>query len=192
MRSLSGPVLAALAAGTFVRVQLVLLGFPSGTIALNTSNWDIAFDLIVYKGAYGMGAVGTVSDAPGGAIKGITLELISGDSGSIALALDDANEVQGTPVIIRTAIFDPDTYQVLDAPVDFAGLCDTMQISETGSSVSITVTAESCAVDLLRSNPSTYSDADQQAMYAGDRAFEYVVDQTDKPVVWPSREYYFQ
>ena len=35
-------------------------------------------------------------------------------------------------------------------------------------------------------------DADQQAIYPGDRAFEYVVDQSDKPVVWPSREYFFQ
>jgi hypothetical protein len=47
-------------------------------------------------------------------------------------------------------------------------------------------------VDLLSGNPSTYSDADQQAIYPGDRAFEYVVDQSDKPVVWPSREYFFQ
>lgn len=192
MRSLSGSVLAALAAGHVVRVQLVLIEFPSGDVALNTSNWDISYGGKLYRGAYGLGAVSTVSDAPGGAVKGITLELISGDSGTIALALDDADEVQGAPVTIRTAIFDPETYQVLDAPVDFAGQCDVMQISEGASSVSITVTAESRAVDLLRSNPSTYTDGDQRALYAGDRAFEYVVDQTDKPVVWPSREYYQQ
>jgi len=192
MRSLSAPVLAALADGHVVRVQLLLIAFPSGDVALNTSNWDISYGGKLYRGAYGLGAVGTVSDAPGGAVKGVTLEMTSGDSGTIALALDDADEVQGAPVTIRTAIFDPATYQVLDAPVDFSGLCDTMQISEGSASVSITVSVESRAVDLLRSNPSTYTDADQRALFAGDRAFEYVVDQTDKPVVWPSREFYYQ
>jgi len=192
MRSLISTVLSALAAGTFVRVQLLRIDFPSGTIALNTSNWNIASGGVTYQGAYGLGSISAITDSPGGAMKGITLEMITGDSGTIALALDEADEVQGAPITIRTAIFDPATYAVLDAPIDFAGLCDTMQIEEGGSKVSITVTAESNAVDLLRSNPSTYSDADQQALYPGDRAFEYVVDQLDKPVVWPSREYFFQ
>lgn len=192
MRSLISSVTAALSAGTFVRVQLVLIEFPSGSVALNSSNWDITYSGTVYRGAYGLGSVSAITDAGGGAIKGIALEMISGDSGTISLALDEADEVQGAPITIRTAVFDPATYQVLDAPVDFVGLCDTMQIDEGASRVSITVTAESNAVDLLRSNPSTYSDADQQALYPGDRAFEYVVDQLDKPVVWPSREYFFQ
>lgn len=192
MRSLIGSVLAALSAGTFVRVQLLRIDFTSGSIALNTSNWDVEYAGTLYRGAYGLGSISAITDAPGGAIKGITLEMITGDSGTIALALDEADEVQGAPIVVCTAIFDPATYQVLDAPIDFAGLCDTMQIEEGGSKVSITVTAESNAVDLLRSNPSTYSDADQQALYPGDRAFEYVVDQVDKPLVWPSREYFFQ
>lgn len=192
MRSLISSVTAALSAGTFVRVQLVLIEFLSGSKALNSSNWDITYAGTVYSGAYGLGSVSAITDAGGGAIKGIVLEMISGDSGTISLALDEADEVQGARITIRTAVFDPATYQVLDAPVDFVGQCDTMQIEEGPRRVSITVTAESNAVDLLRSNPSTYSDADQQALYPGDRAFEYVVDQLDKPVVWPSREYFFQ
>ena len=36
----------------------------------------------------------------------------------------------------------------------------------------------------------TYSDGDQQSLYAWDRAFEYVVDQAGKPVVWPSKEFF--
>ena len=27
-------------------------------------------------------------------------------------------------------------------------------------------------------------------LYPGDRAFEYVVDQANKPIVWPSKEYF--
>jgi hypothetical protein len=100
--------------------------------------------------------------------------------------------VQDTPATVRTAILDSSTYQIIDAPIDFTGRCDVMSISGAKGSETISVSVESSAVDLLSGNPSTYSDADQQAIYPGDRAFEYVVDQSDKPVVWPSREYFFQ
>ena len=117
--------------------------------------------------------------------------------------------------VIRTAIIDTgrtwlengptinlnftgQTYQVasqftiLDAPIEWAGTLDTMAIAEDGTQASIRVSAESRAVDLLRGTPSTYSDSDQQAIYSGDLAFEYVVSQVDKPVIWPAREYFFQ
>lgn len=189
MRSFAAPVTALLASGQVVIVQLVLFQFPAGDVALNASNWDLGWSAVTYKGAYGLGAVSQVKDQPG-EIQGITLELISSDTTSIALALDDANAVQGAPVIIRTALMDPSTYQILDAPIDWRGTCDRMSIGEDGETCSITVSAESSAVQLLRGNSSTYTDADQQALYPGDRAFELVVDQADKRDVWPSKEWF--
>lgn len=191
MRSLGSSVTALLASGQVVLVQLVLFEFPSGDVALNASNWDLTWSGITYRGADGLGAVSPVNDRPG-EVQGITLELIGADSASIALALDDADEVQGTPVTIRTALLDSSTYQILDAPIDWVGTCDRMSIAEDGETCNISVSAESSAVQLLRGNSSTYTDADQQALYAGDRAFEYVVDQADKRDVWPSREWFFQ
>lgn len=193
MRTFSAPVLALLASGHAALVQLVLLQFPSGSVAINSSNLDLEWAGVIYKGAYGLGTVSPISDSPG-EIKGITLELISADSSSLSLALDAADEVQGAPAIIRTALIEqtPAGYVVHDAPIDFSGLCDRMSIAEDGESCAVSVSVESVAVDLLRGNASTYSDADQQALYPGGRAFEYVVSQADKPVVWPSREWYFR
>lgn len=191
MRALGSSVTALLASGHVVLVQLVLFEFPGGHVALNASNWDLTWSGTTYRGAYGLGAVSPVNDRPG-EVQGITLELIGADSASIALALDDADEVQGASVTIRTALLDSSTYQILDAPVDWVGTCDRMSIAEDGETCNISVSAESSAVQLLRGNASTYTDADQQALYAGDRAFEYVVDQADKRDVWPSREWFFQ
>lgn len=191
MRSLGSSVTALLASGQVVLVQLVLFQFPSGDVALNASNCDLVWGGITYRGAYGLGAVSQVKDQPG-EIQGITLQMTTVDSASIALALDDADEVQGTPVTIRTALLDPSTYQILDAPVDWIGTCDRMSIVEDGETCSISVSAESSAVQLLRGNAITYTDADQRALYPDDRAFEYVVDQADKRDVWPSREWFFQ
>lgn len=191
MKTYSAAVLAALAAGHVVVVQLVELQFPSGTIALNTSNWHLTWGGTTYQGAYGLGSVSAIKDAPG-EIQGISLTLAAGDSARISLALDGAGEVQGTPAIIRTAILDTANMQILDAPIDWSGTLDTMAIEEDGDQATITATAESTAVDLLRGNASTYSDADQQALFSGDLSMQYVVSQVDQPVVWPSREYFFQ
>ena len=191
MKSYSAATLASLASGHVAIVQLVHLAFPSGVVALNVSNWDLLWLGVTYKGAYGLGAVSQINDKPG-EVQGLTLTLNGGDSARIALALDAGAVVQGSPVTIRTAIIETATYTILDAPIDWVGQCDTMVISESGSTAEIGVTAESRAVDLLRGNPSTYTDADQQALFAGDRAFEYVVSQSDKPIIWPAREFFFK
>ena len=191
MKTLSAPVLAALAGGSVALVQFVHMVFPGGVVALNSSNWDLVWSSVTYKGAYGLGSVSAITDKPG-EVQGLSLQIMAGDDATIALALDSADRVQGAVVTIRTALVETTTYPVLDAPIDWVGKCDTMAISEDGATVVISVSAESGAVDLLRGNPSTYSDADQQALYAGDLAFEFVVNQADKPIVWPSREYFYK
>ncbi|MDM0024071.1 hypothetical protein [Variovorax saccharolyticus] len=157
-------------------------------ISLNTSTWNLDWAGVTYLGAFGIGTIGTIDDSPG-EIKGLGFELSGVPSANIALALDDAAVVQGTLVTIRTAILNA-AFQVVDAPIEWEGRLDTMSIQEDGETCTISVTAESTAVDLLRGAPLTTSNADQQALYPGDRAFEYVVQQADKPVVWPSKDWF--
>lgn len=190
MRTLSAPAIAALAAPEVPLVQLLLLDFPSGQIALNSSTWDLTWLGVVYKGAYGLGTISAITDAPG-EIKGLQFDIAGVNSAAVSLALDDADQVQGTPVTIRTAILDS-SYQVVDAPIEWTGLLDTMSMQEDGDNASISCTAESTAVDLLRGAALTYSDADQQTLYPGDRAFEYIVSQSDTPVVWPARSWFLK
>lgn len=190
MKTFSAPVLAALAAGEVAIVQLLHLGFAT-PIGLNTSNWTFVWGGITYNGAYGLGGISTISDKPG-ELQGITLSLTGGDPANIALALDDADIIQGTPCTIRTAIIETATYTILDALVDWTGYLDTMGIAEDGTSAVINVTAESKGVDLLRGNPMLYADADQRVVNPTDASFVYVVDQIDKPVVWPARSFFYQ
>ncbi|MDO8778107.1 MAG: hypothetical protein Q7K57_57195 [Burkholderiaceae bacterium] len=189
MKTHSAPVLAALAAGSVAIVQLVHLAFAT-PIALNLSTWDLAWGGVTYKGAYGLGAISGVTDKPG-EVQGITLELF-GEAAMIALALDDADLVQGVTCTIRTAIIETATYTILDAPVEWVGTLDTMSIAEDGQQASIRVSAESKAVDILRGTPQFYNDTDQRAINAADGSFAYVVDQLDKPIVWPAKAYFYQ
>ena len=191
MRTLSAPVLAALAGGSVAIATIIKLDFVSTTIALNTSTWNLAFGGTTYLGSYGLGQISAIADKPGEAA-GITLELHGSDAARISLALDDADLVQGTPCTIRTAIIDTTTYQILDAPVEWVGYLDTMAIGEDGTSATIAVTAESRAVDLLRGNVWTFTDAEQRVVNAADGSFKYVVDQIDKPIVWPTKAFFYK
>jgi len=194
MRSLGGSAVTALAAANVVMVQLILLQFSTngGTdVALNTSNMDIAYGGVTYKGAYGLGSISKIMDAPG-EIHGIQFDLAGVAASSVSLALDDSDDWQGAPVTVRTAILDATTYAVIDAPIEWAGLGDTMSIEENGETCFIQATAESNAVDLLNGSAMTYSDADQQALYSGDLAFQYVASQAEERDVWPAREYFFK
>jgi hypothetical protein len=191
MKTLASPAVTALAGGAVGIVQLIAFGFASTPIYLNTSNWDLTYGGHVYKGAYGLGTVSAVTDKPG-EITGLTLELISGDSATVALALDGSDVVQGTPLTIYTAIISLADYTILDAPIEWVGTLDTMTIAEDGGQCSIRVTAESKAVDLLRGTIMMYSDADQKTVNATDGFFKYVIDQTDKPIVWPQKAYFHQ
>ena len=187
MRSLGDPAIAVLNGQTVLMVQLVYLGF-SPPIGLNLSNFDIVYSGTTYKGAGSIGAVSEIDDSPG-EIKGLTFSLSGVDPAYIALALDDAAVVQGTPCYIRTALLDS-SYQVVDAPLDWSGRLDTMSITEDGETCTISVTAESTAVDLLKGYASTFSDPDQRAIDPTDRAFEYLNSQVGQPVVWPHRQWF--
>lgn len=191
MRTLSSDALAALAQPVVPLAQLVLIeGFSGGDAAFNTSNRRLTFDGTEYRGAWGVASISEITDAPG-EVKGVQMEISAVDSARLALVLDEADEFQGAPVTIRTALIDASTGAVVDAPVEWTGFGDTMDLQETGETASAQATFESAAVDLLRGHPSTYSDGDQQARYPGDRAFEFVTDQADKPVVWPKKEWFY-
>ena len=191
MKTLSAPVLAALASGSVAIATLIKLDFAGTPIYLNTSTWNLAFGGFTYLGAYGLGQISAIADKPGEAA-GITLELHGADAARISLALDDSDIVQGTPCTIRTAIIDTATYTILDAPVEWLGKLDTMAIGEDGGSATIAVTAESGAVDLLRGNAWTFTDADQRIVNASDASFSYVLDQIEKPIIWPTKAFFYK
>jgi hypothetical protein len=187
MRTLDPAVVAAFESGEVTLVTLVSIAFPSQTLRLNSSNWELVWEDHTYIGANGLGSISPITDQPG-ELPGIQLELLGASSDLIAVALDEEDEVQGALVTISTAILGGDPLAIIDVELDWVGYGDTMSITEDGEKCSIVMTAESKGVDLLRGNPLLYNDADQRSLYAGDRIFQYVNAQSDKNVVWPTKE----
>ena len=123
MKALASGTVTALSQATVPIVQLVHLGFAS-PIALNTSTWDIVFDGVTYRGAYGLGTISAVTDGPG-EVKGLQFTLSGVSAASISLALDGGDVWQGCVVTIRTAILDAN-YAVTEAPIEWTGRGDVL------------------------------------------------------------------
>lgn len=188
MINLSSEATAALSSSTVNMVQLIKMDFPTTTLALNTSNFNITYDGIEYLGAYGLGSINEVEDSPG-EIKGLQFTLNAGAADTISLALDEAGIWQGTPITIRTAILNND-FQVVSAVVSWKGSGDTLSIQEDGNIAAVQVTAESEAVDFMRGHKLTFNHSDQQMLYPEDLGFEYLDSQVNSQVVWPAKEWF--
>lgn len=190
MIPLSTAAQQALSGTTVNLVQLLLLEFESENVALNSSNYDFEYDGIVYKGAYGLGGISEIEDAPG-EIKGIQFTLNGGSADIIALALDESKKWQGTPVTIRMAILNDD-YQIVEAPTVWIGRGDVMAVVESDGVTTVQATAESSAVDFMRGDPLVYNHADQQILYPGDLGFNLILSQVEKQVVWPAKSWFYK
>jgi hypothetical protein len=191
MRTLAAGVTAAFAATDLALATLVKIEFPGGTIALNSSTYNLVHGGTTYTGASGLGRISPVTDRPG-ELPGMKLEILRVDALYLGLALDTDDEVQGSPITISTAVLDRTTHQIIDVLTDWVGYADTVVIGEDGQTGSVALSAESKGVDLLRGTPLFYSDADQQSLVDGDRYFRYVAAQADQPVVWPAKEWFYR
>lgn len=191
MKTVSVDAQAAMAAGAVRMALLVLIEFPAGDVALNTSNYPLVWDGTTYQGAYGLGSIAPVRDSAG-QVQGLQFELAATSTATVTLALDGSDQWQGAPVTLRVAVISDSSLTVLDAPVEWAGYGDVFTLRETDQGAVVVASAESAQIDMLRGTPLTYSHADQQSLVPGDRFFEFVTAQADKPVVWPSKEWFYK
>jgi hypothetical protein len=72
----------------------------------------------------------------------------------------------------------------------WVGKGDVMSISGGGVNSIITANAESSMTDLVRGNTFSYTQADQDIVNPGDKFFSHVLEQIERPVVWPTKEFF--
>ena len=66
----------------------------------------------------------------------------------------------------------------------FTGYMDTMPISDSAESSTITVTVENVLIDLERTNPFRYTQESHASLFSNDTYFSYVSDLQDQQVDW--------
>jgi hypothetical protein len=186
MRAISGAAATALTQPTVPMALLVDMMLTS-PLRVCTGGWTLTWNGYTYTAVGGLGSVEPVQENLG-APAALRFTLSGVPSSMVSLVL--AEPVQGKLVNVYVAIFDPATYQILDAALEWTGKLDTMTLGEDGGTAVVTVTAEHAGLDLLRTVTTRYTDADQQRLYTGDLGFQYVTDQADQVLVWPAASFF--
>lgn len=186
MRVLSTTAQAIIAGKLVPMVALIEMDLASGPLYLNTGSLDLVISGVTYYGSKGLGKVDPVTDTAA-EVRGLSFELSGVPTAMIATALSEP--VQGKPVRIKVAVLDPSTYQPVDVRQRWAGQLDVMSIDESSSGAVVKVSAEHAGIDLLRPITSLYSDTEQRRLYPGDVSLQYMADQAEMRIVWPSRDW---
>jgi hypothetical protein len=182
MRVLPSAALAALQGRSLPLAVLVEMALSS-PLNLNTASLDLTLNGTTYYGTKGLGSIDPIPETPA-EVRALKFTLSGVPVTSIALALTEP--VQGKLVTIKLAIFDPATYQVLDVRTRWAGRLDVFTLDDGGATGTLTVTAEHAGIDLTRPGNLLYTDASQQSLVPGDYALQFLNDQVEQRIVWPS------
>ena len=162
MRTLSTAALAALQSSPLPMALLIEMDLTS-PLYMCTAGVNLVIAGQTYVGTGTLGRIDAVQDSPA-EIKPLKFELSGVPSTLIALAL--AEPVKGKAVRVKTALFDPATYQIIETRLRWQGRLDVMAIEDGIPTATVQVSAEHSAIDLLRSTAIYYSDAEQRRLDA--------------------------
>jgi hypothetical protein len=168
--------------GDVVRPFLTIeMDYPDGMVRASTLQETVVIDGLTY---YGMGVVGSLSPLQEGSENrsyGVTASL-TGVPGNFFAYLK-SQDVQGRAATIKVGFMNH-AFEIVGALVTiFVGRMDTQDFS-AGKETSVEVAIESLLIDWERARVRRYTDVDQQAVYPGDRGFEFVSALQNMDLVW--------
>lgn len=144
-----------------------------GTLTADSKTWD------------GIGHVLGISEATESSdlsAEGITVTLSGLDSSVLSAILNEKYKLR--PLSIYVGALDGNDEVVSALYQTFSGRIDTINIQETGETVTLSINAESRLIDLNRPRTRKLTDAEQQSRYPGDTSLAQVALLADKQLDW--------
>lgn len=183
MRILASGVLAALDDGNVAVRRMVLFDLPEGRFGFWDDVYDITYSGDTYVGSAGIVAVDLPPSSSDLAAHGLRI-VISGLDASVTADVE-AHEYHQRPVEVSDVYIDPDTRAVLQVKRVFVGFIDQVERQEKVDGESrLVIPCESMQRELDRTSGRTRSDADQQALFAGDGFFRHTTNATSTDIEW--------
>lgn len=173
-------------------LYLIELQFASGTFRM--TNWGHHVDALGYTwvGLNAITSVGAVAQSERLEYPAVEIGLQIADPAQLALALGDAGEYRGRPVLLYEWVLD-DNLQALDAPqLVWAGLMDQIRL-KTGDgekeSASVVLRCEIPGRDSRAAQTLRINHAQQQARYPGDTGLSRMERLNGQPQLWLSKRF---
>jgi hypothetical protein len=186
MRIVSSQTAAALASPGVPLCLLIRMDLTT-PLFVSTAGVNVEWDDQLWMGIDQAGSVDQVTDTAGE--RGPLRFQLSVRNEAIALAMDSANEARGKRCRVYLAVHDPETFEILSAELIWSGTLDQMTLTEGDKAGQVSVTAEHRGVTFGRPKPKRYTNADQQLLYPGDLALQYMTSQANHQDVWPAAEW---
>jgi hypothetical protein len=117
--------------------------------------------------------------------QGLRIQISGVPASAIAIALGEV--VQGRTATLRLALLDATRTLQVDANV-WSGYMDTLSVDDQTGQATVEIAIEHKMATWDRARPRLYTDAQQQALFPGDRGLEYVADLENATLVWPTKE----
>lgn len=171
-RTVTSDIQDELAATSSRPVYLVEIGFASTTIRLSSLGRDITWDSHSWLGNSWLMPIKAINETAEIRAVGVEIELVGVSSSLLALALADADQTKDA--LIYFAFLDSSGAVIADPILLFKGKVDTVDISDSVEQPSVVIRCESRLARLDRPTNFKYTEANQQALFSGDRGFQYL------------------
>lgn len=172
-----GTAIAASVVEVFFAVEIE---FASGPLYVWSGYGDLTFGGKTYLGAGQLLQISSVDETTELEAKGASITMSGIPSSFLSLALQE--QYQGRSCIIKFGVrLSTGSLEFVEI---FSGELDQMNITESGDTATIAVTAENILIKLERPVVRRFTEEDQKTRYSADRGLEFVNALQDKEIYW--------
>lgn len=182
MRSLSSEMQAVATAETVRPILLIESDFDSGDINLWNGIGQLNYGGKTYIGAGNLLAVEPVSESTDLRANGTSVTLSGINNTLVGLAKDE--DYQGRALTVKLGAMDENNDVIADPVIMFSGFMDTMMLTESGDSSSITIDVENKLIQMDRSKVRRFTDNDQRIDHPDDDGLSFVAKIQDREIKW--------
>jgi hypothetical protein len=177
-RDISASLLASLDDGVVYPFFAIDIDFSSGALYMWSGYGELTIAGKTYLGAGQLLSLSSVEETTEIDAKGASLTLSGIPSTFLSLALTEPYQGRECRIYFGMTS-DPSAYVEI-----FSGELDQMNISEEGSTSTISVTAENVLIKLERPVVRRFTNEDQKSRFPSDRGLEFVASLQDKEIFW--------
>lgn len=181
MRNLTSIISSAIDGKKLRPIYLIDIEIPSGAVYISSTTTNISANGNTYIGCGDLSSIGNINDS--GELQSANLDIVLSGIPVEQMKSLKTSDIQGSEVNIYFGVLDSNLMIDGNPSLLWTGIADTLTINY-GKELSATVRCESEFIDWNRPRLRRYSDADQQAIYPGDKGFEFTPLMEDLDLEW--------
>lgn len=181
-RTLTAGFISEIEADQLSPILMTVAAFDSGTIRTWTGYGDLVYGGNTFSGVGDLLSIESVEETQELTPTNVRFMLNGIPTATLSLALTE--NYQGRRIEAYFGVMNASNVLIADPYMIFAGRMDTIDITDSGETCTISVNAESDLIDLRTNRERKYTAEDQKATYPSDKFFDFVSQIQDIQLPW--------